>query len=100
MDLASLIKWVDREWDQYPNAKSSLDLLLVAVVLPLMLIGWNPVTVTLALVWCVPWTGLYFWRWTAWTGRLEARQRRAPENVGSANVRFLPAGDGPVSTHS
>ena len=77
MDLASLIKWVDREWDGYPNAKASLGLLLIVVLFPLMLIGWNPVTVTLALVWCVPWTGLYLWRWTAWVGRLKARQRRA-----------------------
>ena len=77
MDLASLIKWVDREWDQYPNAKSSLILPLIAVVFPLMLIGWNPVTVTLAFVLCVPWMGLYFWRWTAWMGRLDARQPRS-----------------------
>lgn len=77
MDLASLIKWVDREWDQYPKAKSSLILPLIAILFPLTLIGWNPVTVTLAFALCVPWMGLYFWRWTAWMGRLEARQRRS-----------------------
>ena len=77
MSAASLIKWIDREYDEYPGkATSSLCLLLIAVVLPLMIIGWNAVTVSLAFIWSVPWTALYLWRGAAWVGRLEANRKR------------------------
>lgn len=76
MTLGPLIRWIDREWDRFPNASFSLGLILLAVWLPLMLIGWNPVTLTIGALWSILWIGLYAWRWVAMINRLDARFRK------------------------
>lgn len=76
MRLAPLIRWIDREWDKPPNATCSLGLILLAVWFPLMLIGWNAVTLTLGAVWTVPWIALYGWRLVAMVDRLDAKFRK------------------------
>lgn len=76
MRLAPLIRWMDREWDKPPNAVFSLGLILSAVWFPLMLIGWNPVTLTIGAVWSAPWVALYGWRWVALVDRLDVKLRK------------------------
>jgi hypothetical protein len=77
MRFASLIKWIDREWEDGLRAKYTLLLIVTTVWIPLFLIGWNRVTVSLAVIWGVPWVALYLWRLGVWMQRLEDRQRRS-----------------------
>jgi uncharacterized membrane protein YdjX (TVP38/TMEM64 family) len=76
MKLANLIKWIDREWDQFPKASYSLCLILLAAWFPLMLIGWNAVTIVVGGVWGALWIALYAWRWLALIKRLDAKSQR------------------------
>lgn len=70
MTLAPLISWIDREWDAFPNARNSLGLILAALWVPLMLIGWTTITVSVGVVWTGFWVGLFAWRWLRWIRRL------------------------------
>lgn len=76
MTLAPLISWIDREWDAFPNARNSLGLILAALWVPLMLIGWTTLTVSVGVVWTGFWVGLFAWRWLRWIRRLEVRSQK------------------------
>lgn len=76
MRLASLIRWIDREWDEGLKAKYSLLLIVMAGWFPLFLIGWNWITISLAFIWAVPWVALYMWRLVVWVQQFERRQSR------------------------
>lgn len=77
MGFASLIKWIDGEWEDGLRARATLPLIVLAAWLPLSLIGLNWVTISLAAIWAVPWIGLFFWRLGVWLQRYEERQRRS-----------------------
>jgi uncharacterized membrane protein YdjX (TVP38/TMEM64 family) len=76
MKLASLIKWIDCEWDQFPKASCSLYLILLAAWVPLLLIGWSSVTSAVGGVWGAFWIAPYTWRWLALIKRLDAKSQR------------------------
>lgn len=74
MDLTRLARWIDRDLDSVSRGNPSfLILICVAVWIPLMLVGWRPATVSIAVVWGLLWVGLYGWRFPAFVKRLEAR---------------------------
>ena len=74
--MASLISWIDREWDDDLRARFTLPLIVMAVWVPLSLIGFNRITVSLAVIWAVPWVAVFFWRFAVWLQRFERREPR------------------------
>jgi hypothetical protein len=69
-------EFIDREYDAV-TARYTVPLIWVVVLLPLILVGWNPAMIALAAVWCLLWLGLFAWRFPAWIKRLEVKERRA-----------------------
>lgn len=76
MKFQTLIKWIDREWDQFPKASYSLCLILLAAWVPLMLAGWTAVTIAVGGVWGAFWIAIYTWRWLRWIKRVDAKSQR------------------------
>ena len=76
MQSRGIIKWIDKQWDAYPNARNWLGLIVAAGWLPLMIIGWQTTTVTIAVLWGVVWIGLFGWRFFVQFERLDAKSRR------------------------
>ena len=78
MSLERLAHWIDRRWDEgSPQTGGSLACLCLIVWAPLMLVGWNPVTTSIAWFWGALWIGLYAWRFPAFVRRTEAWTSRA-----------------------
>ena len=71
-----MIRWIDRQWDQYPNAVNWLGLIIAALCLPLIVIGWRPLTIAFAVLWAAFWTILFGWRWVVHLRRLDGKWQR------------------------
>jgi hypothetical protein len=52
-----------------------MGLLLAAVLLPLMLMGWNAVTIIIASVWAFLLIAIFGWRWAAHLANVDAKWR-------------------------
>lgn len=61
-----LVRWIDRQIAKNDFTAKNLMLFLVAGgILLLMLIGWNVVTITLAIAWSLFWVVIFALRWGA-----------------------------------
>lgn len=81
MKSAIIIKWIDRQWGEYPNAPNWLGLIIVGGLLPLMAVGWRPITVAVAILWAAAWTILFSWRWTVHIRKVDSawqKRRKKP----------------------
>ncbi len=78
MKPASLISWIDRQYDSAGaiNAKYALLLLATAPWLVVFLLDKHIVAVALAAAWSIFWTALFLWRAVPWLRRLDKRWER------------------------
>jgi hypothetical protein len=72
---ASLISWIDRQYDSAGGyrAKSALLLIAGSPWLIVLLLGKPIVGVTVAAAWSIFWTGLFLWRAGPWLKRLDRK---------------------------
>lgn len=76
MKGASIITWVNREWDNYPNALYMWALIVSGAWLLVLLLDRDPIAIAIALFWTVFWTGLFGWRMAGWLRKLDKRWQR------------------------
>lgn len=76
MAFGVVIRWVDRQWEEYPNAVHWLGLLVAAAWLPATVFEPHPIWLGAAIVWSAFWTVIFVWRWLAWLHRLDGKCRR------------------------
>ena len=72
---ASLISWIDRQYDSAGawNAKYALLLIVGSPWLLVLLLKKPIIAVTLAAAWSIFWTGLFLWRAGPWLKRLDRK---------------------------
>ena len=79
---ASLLRWIDRQYDSPGGYIAKYALLVIAGSpwLCLLLFGMPTAAVAFAAAWSIFWTGLFLWRAGPWLKRLgrkwEKRRRR------------------------
>jgi len=65
MRLRTVIRWIDRQWDEFPNASNWLGLIVAAGRLPLLIFGRSEVTSEIAVLWAAVWIAFFGWRFLA-----------------------------------
>jgi hypothetical protein len=76
MNGATIIGWIDRQYDSYPKAKYAWASLVILPWLLVLLLDWHPAPIAVASLWSIFWTALYAWRAAIWIQKLDKRWER------------------------